>query len=169
MEDKSGVSFDQAEVALVRKWLGNPQMNTPMGTRSLFSRTHSPDVPSSITVKSPIPAQTCLGTIVEPSSHSMQEKVDMVEPTAAEEKKVPVPATEEEANKLIELFQKSAGRSDDTISDTVGQHVQRDITTLDQEQWLGTEDEERNAYVSEEIYIHTKVRSLHQLFLPVLC
>lgn len=54
------------------------------------------------------------------------------------------PETEEEAERILSSFEKAAGRDDDTVSDTVGQHAMKDSTSLHDEKWLGTEEEERD-------------------------
>jgi len=65
----------------------------------------------------------------------------------------------EAARRVVTNFQNGAFgvRSDDPVADTVAQHRLQDNTSLLQEKWLGTEEEELNAYVSELVYIHSKV------------
>jgi len=43
------------------------------------------------------------------------------------------------------------------VSDNVGQHAMRAPGSLLQERWFGTEQEELNCYVSELLYIHSKL------------
>ena len=122
MEKKSGVSFDQAQVALARQWLGH---------------VNNTDVPRTIVVKSPPAAQW--GMILAPPMRKANgEEQD-------DEKHIPVPKTYEEAKAIVERFESAAPRSDDLVADTVSQHVQLDETTLQHEQWLGTTQEEKNA------------------------
>ena len=73
--------------------------------------------------------------------------------------KYPLPASIEEARDIIDRWRRAAEelRTDDEVSDNVVQHMLHDRTSLLDERWLGTEDEERNAYVSELLYIHSKV------------
>jgi len=71
--------------------------------------------------------------------------------------KVPIPVDGEAARHVVEKFQNGAVRSDDLIADNVGQHRHQDSTSLLQEKWLGTEEEELNSYVSELVYVHSKV------------
>jgi len=62
---------------------------------------------------------------------------------------------------VIKRFEHGAdvlvGRRNDDVADTVGQHALQDTTELADEQWLGSEEEELNSYVSELSYIHTKL------------
>jgi len=73
--------------------------------------------------------------------------------------KVAIPVDSEAARQVVMNFQNGARgeRSDDPVADNVGQHRLLDNTSLLQEKWLGTEEEEFNAYVSELLYIHSKV------------
>jgi len=73
--------------------------------------------------------------------------------------KVPIPVDDEAARRVVERFQNGARgvRSDDPVADNVAQHRLGDKTSLLEEKWLGTEEEELHAYVSEMIYIHSKV------------
>jgi len=48
-------------------------------------------------------------------------------------------------------------RKDEKVADNVGQHALLDETTLLDEEWLGTADEERDSYVTELLYIHSKL------------
>jgi len=87
------------------------------------------------------------------------EGVVVTQDTKAKIDEVDVPETEEQACEIIETFQSGADglRGDDPVADTVTQHMLSDSTSLLEEKWLGTEGEERNAYVSELLYIHSKV------------
>jgi len=122
MEKKSGVSFDQAQVALARQWLGH---------------ANDVDVPRTIVVKSPRAGQW--GMVLGPNMGKADDEEQ------DDEKRIPVPKTYEEAKAIVERFESAAPRSDDLVADTVSQHVQLDETTLQHEQWLGTPQEEKNA------------------------
>ena len=125
MEKKSGVSFDEAQVALARQWLG---------------QSKTVDAPRTIVVKSPRAAQSSMMLVPGRS------KADNGEDERDYEKRIPVPKTYEEAKVIVERFEKAAPRSDDMVADTVSQHIQLDETTLQHEQWAGTAQEEKNAY-----------------------
>ena len=74
-------------------------------------------------------------------------------------KTYPLPQSVDETCEMIERFKHGADslRSDEDVADNVVQYMLRDTTSLLDEKWLGTEEEERNAYVSELLYIHSKV------------
>ena len=63
--------------------------------------------------------------------------------------KVPIPVDSEAARHIVERFQDGASgvRSDNLVADSVAQHRLQDNTSLLQEKWLGTEEEELNAWV----------------------
>jgi phospholipase D1/2 len=90
---------------------------------------------------------------VSGDSLSAQKEVIMGQPQdetlfpsdkAQETIKVPIPADDIAAKALVERFQAGAQnlRSDDPVSDTVSQHLLQDRTTLADEKWLGTKEEE---------------------------
>ncbi|KAH7921001.1 phospholipase D/nuclease [Leucogyrophana mollusca] len=130
MEENSGVMFHEAQIALARQWVGQNYMGQ--------------DAPRDVYVK--IPQET-------------QEGVVVSEATPTKKEKVPLPATYEQAKDIIERFEQGADdiRGDEDVADTVSQHMLQDRTNLLDEKWLGTEEEERDSYVSELLYIHTKV------------
>lgn len=76
---------------------------------------------------------------------------------ASKTEQMKYPETEEEAERILRKFESGASRADDTVSDSVGHHVMKDTTSLHDEKWLGDEDEERDCYVTELLYIHSKV------------
>lgn len=66
-----------------------------------------------------------------------------------ESEKVPVPASYEAAKQTLEKWESAARqlREDKDVSDSVAHHMLSDETSLDKEKWLGTPEEELNAYV----------------------
>lgn len=62
---------------------------------------------------------------------------------------VPIPETEKEARTLLERFENAARqiRGDSSVSDSVAQDVFTGNISPLQEQWLGNEDEELQAFV----------------------
>ncbi|KAF8737923.1 hypothetical protein AX14_012197 [Amanita brunnescens Koide BX004] len=90
-----------------------------------------------------IPQETKEGIVVQKPS----EKVE----------NIPIPPSEAEARDIIARFESGAPRADSSVSDSVSSHMLRDKTSLLDEKWLGTEEEELNSYVSELLYIHTKL------------
>jgi len=70
-----------------------------------------------------------------------------------------MPQTIEEARKIIDRFEhgSDAIRDDENVADNVAQHMLHDRTSLVDELWCASEEEELNCYVSELLYIHSKV------------
>jgi len=124
------VEFEQAEVALARQWLGSDHAQ--------------PDY--KVKIKT---VATKQGDLTTTDTSEMKQKQQV--------KEVRVPQTLRESANVIRQFENGATRSDHRVSDSVSQHVQRDRTPLGREEWLGTREEERNAYVSNMVYIHTKL------------
>ncbi|KIM30587.1 hypothetical protein M408DRAFT_7620 [Serendipita vermifera MAFF 305830] len=128
MEENSGVSFHQAQIALAKQWIGNPEVWSP----------------PKVAIKKPEPTQE--GLLVENKEEVNFEEVDF-------------PATVEEAVEIVEKFEAGAigVREDYQVSDSIAHHALMDSTNLTQEKWLGTEQEELDSYVSEILYIHSKL------------
>ncbi|OJA19475.1 hypothetical protein AZE42_04918 [Rhizopogon vesiculosus] len=129
MEANSGVSFYQAQVALARQWEG--------------PRYVGDDAPKEVFIKVPEPTQE--GMVLSQTKMKLE--------------KVPIPASYDEAVDIVRKFEGGSDdiRGDEYVSDSVGQHRLLDKTNLTQEIWYGSEQEERDAYVSELVYIHSKV------------
>ncbi|KAG8819161.1 hypothetical protein FRC17_010583 [Serendipita sp. 399] len=127
MEEQSGVTFHQAQVALAKQWIG-------------VSEIWQQDT---VSIKQPVVTKE---GIVVPENETETEEI-------------PLPATVEEATATIEKFQNGAKglRDDRQVSDSVAHHALINDTRLLDEKWLGTEEEELAAYVSEILYIHTKL------------
>ncbi|THH27911.1 hypothetical protein EUX98_g6279 [Antrodiella citrinella] len=138
MEDYSGVKFQEAQVALARQWVG---------------KLDGPDTPQDVTVVYPSDAAYNDKAVLQGSSEKKENKVEPKKETFK------LPATEDEARDVIVQFESGARnlRSDEPVSDNVVQHMLNDRTSLLEEKWLGTDDEEKYAYVSELLYIHSKV------------
>ncbi|KAL0576186.1 hypothetical protein V5O48_005784 [Marasmius crinis-equi] len=130
LEAVSGVSFHQAQVALARVWVNDPDPQNSQKT---------------VAIQQPAPSA---------------EGLVRTNKTDAKIEQVPIPQTEEEAREILRRFESAAEqvRQDEEVADNVVQHVLLDKTRLDQEKWLaGTPEEELNAYVSELLYIHSKL------------
>ncbi|KAG5341907.1 hypothetical protein C0989_007067 [Termitomyces sp. Mn162] len=128
MEQNSGVKFHEAQVALARQWIGQESASNQ----------------KEVTLAMP-----------EPTT----EGIIQSEKTPVKTETVPIPQSFEEARDIVRRFESGAEglRGDQEVSDTVAQHMLCDRTELPDEKWLGTEEEELNAYVSELLYIHSKV------------
>lgn len=131
MEASSGVKFNEAQVALARQWVGD---------------SADPDMPTEVTIKLPDPTA---------------EGIVLSDKTQVKTEKYLIPRSYNEAVSVIKRFEHGAdvlvGRRHEVVADTVGQHALQDETELADEQWLGSEEEELNSYVSELSYIHTKL------------
>ncbi|PVG02411.1 phospholipase D/nuclease [Serendipita vermifera] len=127
MEENSGVTFHQAQVALAKQWIGVPEVWTQ----------------PKVSIKQPDPTKE--GLIIEDT----KTKVEALD----------FPETVEEAVQIIEKFEAGAigVRDDDPVSDSIAHHALMDDTNLLQEKWLGTDEEEYDSYVSEILYIHSKL------------
>ena len=117
MEQNSGVSFHEAQVALARQWIGQPFPGVK--------------VQDKVYIKKP---PTTGEALTEDKS-----KVEVEE--------IPLPETEDDARQIVERFERGADdiRGDEDVADTVSQHMLQDRTALFDEKWLGTETEERDA------------------------
>lgn len=128
MEENSDVSFHEAQVALARKWIG----------------TDSNREQKEVTLT--------LG-------NATTEGIVVSKKTPEKTVTVPIPATEEEAERIVTRFEHGSDsiRGDEDVSDSVSHHALMDETRLQDELWLASREEELNAYVSELLYIHSKV------------
>jgi phospholipase D1/2 len=149
MEENSGVSFNQAQVALARQWIGqDPDSQEKQMTLTL-------------------PNPTTEGVVVGKKTSRITETVPI--PASVEEAREIVSRFEHGSDDI---------RGDEDVSDSVAQHKMLDDTRLQSELWLASEEEELNAYVSlfpcssrgcvligalagryvsELLYIHSKV------------
>ncbi|KDR66935.1 hypothetical protein GALMADRAFT_258822 [Galerina marginata CBS 339.88] len=127
MEDNSGVKFHEAQVALSRQWVAGDELTTQKEIILVIPQEES----------------------LVPADKSKAQTTE----------KVPIPVDDNAAREVVERFQNGASnlRSDEPVADTVSQHMLADKTSLFDEEWLGTEEEELNAYVSELLYIHSKL------------
>ena len=118
-EEVSGVKFYEAQVALARQWIGDISDSTS-------------DAPTKVAIKKP-----------EASGEGMIISGD----TKTEIEEIEMPATVEQAKQIVERFERGAAslRGDEAVSDSVTQHMLNDRTSLLEEKWLGTEEEEKDA------------------------
>jgi phospholipase D1/2 len=118
MEANSGVKFHEAQVALARQWIGqDPTSDQKEVTLSL-------------------PQATKEGLVVS-------------DKTPAKTETVPIPESADAARKVVERFERGSDaiRGDEDVADSVAQHMLHDRTSLLEEKWLGSPEEELNAYV----------------------
>ncbi|KAF5368099.1 hypothetical protein D9758_004381 [Tetrapyrgos nigripes] len=146
VEERCGISFQSATVALARLWLGDQAFKTDSGDEV------------EVKINANIETSEGLGQTERTRDKKDKDK----EPVA-----VKVPASEEEAKEIIRKFERAAREvrgldldgdgHDGKVSDNVVQHMLEDTTALAQEQWDGSDEEELASYVSELLYIHSKV------------
>jgi len=124
------VTFHEAQIALARQWVG----------RNYYGK----DVPHEVYIK--IPQETKAG-------------ISITDESSVKKDKVPLPQSIEAARQVIARFEAGARnlRSDEMVADSVSHHALQGRRSLLNETWLGTEEEELNCYVSELLYIHSKV------------
>ncbi len=118
MEEISGVKFTQAQVALAAQYVYGDKLTTQKEI-----------------------------ILVSPEEESL---VPAAKPEKQASEKVPIPQNKDEARRIVKTFESGARnlRSDEPVADSVAQHMLSDKTSLLEEQWLGTEEEELYAYVS---------------------
>ena len=121
MEERSGVTFHQAQVALARLWVG--------------SLDDGEQEVKHVVIKEP---------------EATAEGITVSEATKVKSETFELPKTQREARDIIDRFEKGAEglRGDEEVSDNVTQHMLSDKTGLLDEKWLGTEEEEKFAYVA---------------------
>ena len=138
MEENSGVKFQEAMVALARQWVGQESEPAQPQTVSIVL----PDE-----LLSPRPGDVNVAGATGATGGALKTET------------YPLPQSVDEARAVIARFERGADglRSDEDVADNVVQHMLADRTSLLDEKWLGTPEEERNAYVSELLYIHSKV------------
>lgn len=115
MEQNSGVKFHEAQVALSRQWVAGDSLTT----------------------------QKEIVVVIPQEEHLLPAG----KPQGAATEKIPIPVDDQAARRVVARFEAGATnlRSDDVVSDTVSQHMLADRTSLFDEAWLGTEQEELNA------------------------
>ncbi|TCD64375.1 hypothetical protein EIP91_004206 [Steccherinum ochraceum] len=149
VEDRSGVKFQQAQVALARQWVGD---------------IDNASNPKDVTIVYPSDAAFNNKAVLQGNS-SKSKNDDEAKKAEPKTETFQLPATTREAQDIIEQFESGARgiRGDEDVADNVVQHMLNDRTGLMEEKWLGTEEEEKYAYVSELLYIHSKVMIVDDL------
>lgn len=143
IEERSGVTFHQAQVALARRWIGDVssgQWHQPV------IKIAAPDADGR---QSGNPNEQTGGAVGfgGPGGFKLPfGKKETPKPSGPVVEEVPVPQSEEESERIIQQFERGSQglRDDDPVSDSIAQHVLGDSTGLHQEQWLGNEEEEKS-------------------------
>lgn len=71
--------------------------------------------------------------------------------------KVKLPATVAEAQAIVDRFEAAAPAEAKDINDSIRHHVLQSGGSILDEKFYGSAEEERDAYVQEELYIHSKL------------
>ncbi|KAK4058234.1 hypothetical protein OIO90_000973 [Microbotryomycetes sp. JL221] len=137
MSENSGVSWDQAQSALARLWLG------PLSSEQEINKN------SKVTFALGIEGGESL-TLLDDKNKSK----DKTKPPTIT---LDLPSSYAEALDIVRRFEQ-ADDVQEHIIDSVSHHALRgNDKTLVDEPWSGTEDSERMAFVTEELYIHSKL------------
>ncbi|KAG8990617.1 hypothetical protein FRB93_003164 [Tulasnella sp. JGI-2019a] len=131
MEINTGVTFYEAQVAQARMWIGD----------DMFWHQDM------VKIKKPSAFSG-----VDDENLGMTEKK-----TVAEVESVNFPKSTALAEGIVRRFESGAPRSDMMVSDSISHHMLQDTTRLEDEAWMGSEQEERDCLVTELLYIHTKL------------
>ena len=120
VEKRSDVTFQQAQVAQAREWIGDGWSDGSTRELKIFE------------AKGNIGG----GLQMEGDAKKSDAKV----------KTFPLPQDRQEARRTVDRFENAAKDSlgGFQVSDNVGHHAMKGTGTLWEERWLGTEEEERN-------------------------
>ncbi|WOO77674.1 Phospholipase D1 [Vanrija pseudolonga] len=129
MEEKSGVEFHEAQVALSRVYVGDPGEKADDDAVVYIEKTHD---------------QLTKGDNTNKKGKSAQDVVKL-------------PRTVEEAKNIIRKFESAAVNNIGDVPDNVCQDALRSGVNVKTEAWAGTEQEELDSIVTEQCYIHTKL------------
>ncbi|GAA6010322.1 hypothetical protein JCM10207_005173 [Rhodosporidiobolus poonsookiae] len=132
MAQNSGVTFEQAQAALCRVYLGRDALPAELEKNK--------------TVKFVVPREGGEKVALDDSAEA--KKNPAVE--------FPLPQSYDEAWEIIRRFE-AADEVREHIADSVAHHAMAGQRSLFDEVWEGDEASERNAYVSEQVYPHTKL------------
>ncbi|KAK4054720.1 hypothetical protein OIV83_000644 [Microbotryomycetes sp. JL201] len=139
MSENSGVTWEQAQAALARLWLGKDANEQEIQKNS------------QVTFALGIEGGEALMMADEGAKKSKKDK--NAPPTIT----LDLPASYEDALGIVQRFE----RGDDLqeqIADSIAHHASNSRSgSLIDEPWSGSEDSERAAFVTEELYIHSKL------------
>lgn len=122
VEKRSGVTFQEAQVAQAREWIGDGWNDGSTRELKIFEAK----------------GNVGGGLQMEGDAKKSDAKV----------KTFPLPQDRQEARRTVDRFENAAkdALNGTYISDNVGHHAMRGTGPLSEEQWFGTEEEERNWY-----------------------
>jgi len=128
VEQRSGVTFHEAQVAQAREWIGDGWQDGSTREIKIFE------------VKGNVGG----GLQMEGDAKKSDAKV----------KTLPLPQDRWEAKRIVDRFENAAkdALGGFHVSDNVGHHAMKDTGYLSEEGWFGTEEEERNWYVHSSLH-----------------
>ncbi|GAA5895994.1 hypothetical protein JCM5296_003164 [Sporobolomyces johnsonii] len=135
MKDTSGISFEEAQAALARVNLGREANKDELAKNK------------EVTFEVPQEGGEVVALDVDERAKP-QNKNPLVT--------LPLPQSYDEAWERVHRFEQ-ADIVREQIADSVAHHAQAGTGSLLDEPWSGDEESERNAYVTEETYIHSKL------------
>lgn len=127
VEKRSDVTFYQAQVAQAREWIGDGWHDGSVRELKIFEAK----------------GNVGGGLQLEGDAKKNEEKA----------KTLPLPQDRRKAKKTVDHFENTAKGvlGDFRVSDNVCHHAMKGGGHLSEEQWFGTEDEERNWYVAPSL------------------
>ncbi|GAA5974034.1 hypothetical protein JCM11641_008224 [Rhodosporidiobolus odoratus] len=136
MAERSGVSFEQAQAALARVYLGRDALASELEKNKV--------------VKFAVPREGGELAMLDPKEANKPDNA--TNPTMS----FPLPQSYDEAWEIVRRFE-AADSVREEISDSVAHLSQAGQRSLEEEVWSGDEASERNAFVTELLYIHSKL------------
>ncbi|GAA5940921.1 hypothetical protein JCM10213_008004 [Rhodosporidiobolus nylandii] len=135
MAERSGITFEQAQAALARVYLGRDALPAELEKNKV--------------VHFVIPREGGELAALDPKEASKPENQNQTVD-------LPLPQGYDEAWDIVRRFEQ-ADDVREQISDSVAHHAQAGTGSLLDERWDGDEASERAAWVTEETYIHSKL------------
>jgi phospholipase D1/2 len=133
MERASGISFHQAQVAAARVYLG--EQGYVSGKSKVAIRAAEDTSTSAATEK----------------DKNGKTKTQVIE-------EVDLPKSVDDAMEILRKFETAAPRGEDHIKDTIASDILHGQTAIKDEPWpTSDEHEEKEAFVTEETYVHSKL------------
>ncbi|KAL1408303.1 hypothetical protein Q8F55_005109 [Vanrija albida] len=129
MEEKSGVTFHEAQVALSRVYVGDPGEDADDDAVVFIEKSHD---------------QLTKGDNTNKKGKTAQDAV-------------PLPKTVQDAKDIIHKFEAAAVNAIAEVPDNICQDALKSGVHVKAEGWAGSEQEELDSFVTEQCYIHTKL------------
>lgn len=155
MEQKSGVSWDQAQAALARVFIGDVgQRYENEYNQTITVKAAAGAPPILLLAKRRACLHRTVGESLSPEATTNKDKN-----TQEAKKTIPLPKTVAEAEEQLQRFQATYPHQDPPVRDSVAFHCLKSGGSLLDEAWYGDKQSEAQAWVTEEAYIHTSALS----------